>query len=184
MPLAVRVFFTQPAFVRVCSQAGRDMDNEVGGALVGQWRIDRRSGEQFIVVEAALPARFTRHGSAFLTFTQDSLVAMHEEQEERYPKKRIVGWFHTHPRMGVFLSDYDLWLHRHFFPEPWQVALVIEPHTQVGGFFIRTRDGNLDPHHYHGFLEILAFSGQSLMYWKNLEPAPVEEGPDGANNYE
>ncbi len=181
---AVSVFFTQPAFVRVCSLAGRDMDNEVGGALIGQWRIDKESGEQFIVAEAVLPARHTRQGSAFLTFTQDTLVAFQEEQENRYPDKRIVGWFHTHPKMGVFLSDYDIWLHRHFFPEPWQVALVIEPCAQIGGFFVRSEDGRLDNHQYSGFQEILGRSGRSLVYWKNLEPEEAEESMEGEENHE
>jgi proteasome lid subunit RPN8/RPN11 len=181
---AVSVFLTQPAFVRTCSLAGRDMDNEVGGALIGQWRVDTASGEEFIVAEAVLPARHTRHGSAFLTFTQDTLVALHDEQEARFPEKRMVGWFHTHPRMGVFLSDYDLWLHRHFFPEPWQVALVIEPHTRIGGFFVREEDGDLDPHRYHGFREIVGNSGRSLVYWRNLEPDRVEGEQEGVENHE
>jgi proteasome lid subunit RPN8/RPN11 len=181
---AVSVFLTQPAFVRVCSLAGRDMENEVGGALVGQWRVDRQTGEQFIVAEAALPARHTRQGSAFLTFTQDTLVALHQEQEERFPDKRILGWFHTHPRMGVFLSDYDIWLHTHFFPEPWQVALVIEPFAQTGGFFVRTEDGRLDNHEYFGFREILGRSGRSLVYWRNLEPDASAETTEGEANHE
>jgi proteasome lid subunit RPN8/RPN11 len=177
---AVSVFLTQPAFVRVCSLSGRDTDNEVGGVLIGRWRVDKRSGERYIVAEAALPARHTRQGSAFLTFTQDTLVALHQEQEERYPGRRIVGWFHTHPRMGVFLSDYDLWLHRHFFPEPWQVALVIEPCSQIGGFFVWTEDGRMESHAYRGFREILGRSGKSLVFWNNLEPEagslPTEGG--------
>jgi proteasome lid subunit RPN8/RPN11 len=176
---AVSVFLTQPAFVRVCALSGRDMDNEVGGALIGEWRIDHRSGEQFIVAEAALPARHTRQGSAYLTFTQDTLVTLHQEQEERYPDKRIVGWFHTHPRMGVFLSDYDVWLHTHFFPEPWQVALVIEPCTQIGGFFVRSEDGRLDSHAYFGFREILGRSGRSLVFWKNLESGEAAASMEG-----
>jgi len=176
---AVSVFLTQPAFVRVCSLAGRDMDNEVGGALVGQWRVDPQSGEQYIVAEGALPARHTRQGSAFLTFTQDTLVALNQEQEERYPGKLVVGWFHTHPRMGVFLSDYDVWLHTHFFPEPWQVALVIEPCTQIGGFFVRSEDGRLDSHEYFGFRELLGRSGKSLVFWKNLEPGEEAASMEG-----
>jgi proteasome lid subunit RPN8/RPN11 len=179
---AVSVFCTQPAYVRICALAARDLDNEVGGALIGQWRVDRGSGEQYIVAEAALPARHTRQGSAFLTFTQDTLVAWQAEQEERHPGKLLVGWFHTHPRMGVFLSDYDVWLHRHFFPEPWQVALVVEPHTQIGGFFVRGEDGGIDPHGYRGFGEILGRSGRSLVYWKNLAPEEptAEAGTEGA----
>jgi proteasome lid subunit RPN8/RPN11 len=181
---AVSVFLTQPAFVRVCSLAGRDMENEVGGAIIGRWRIDKRSGEQFIVAEAVLPARYTRQGSAFLTFTQDTLVALHQEQEERYPDKLIVGWFHTHPRMGVFLSDYDIWLHRHFFPAPWQVALVIEPCTQIGGFFVWTEDGRLDSHAYCGFREILGPSGKSLVFWKNLEGEEEGSSMEGETGHE
>jgi proteasome lid subunit RPN8/RPN11 len=167
---AVLVFVSQPAFIRVCACAARDMDNEVGGVLIGRWRMDMKSRRQFIVVDGVLLARHTRQGSTFLTFTQDSLVALHEEQENRYPGKQMVGWFHTHPRMGVFLSEYDLWLHQHFFPEPWQVALVIEPHSSTGGFFIRMQDGSLDPHRYHGFLELIGNREKSLVYWRNLEP--------------
>jgi proteasome lid subunit RPN8/RPN11 len=179
-PPALRVCVTQPAYVRVCALAGKDMRNEVGGILVGRWRKDRKSGDPFIVVEGALPARHTRHGSAFLTFTQDTIVEMHAEQEARYPRKQIVGWFHTHPRMGVFLSEYDTWLHQHFFPEPWQVALVIEPHSAAGGFFIRTADGALDPQHYSGFWELLGNRPRSLVYWRNLELLPDEgEGRGG-----
>lgn len=165
----VTVFVTQRAYVRFCAHAGTDLDNEVGGGLVGRWRADLESGEEFIVVEGVLPARHTRQGSTFLTFTQDTLVALHEELESRFPGKELVGWFHTHPRMGVFLSGYDVWLHEHFFPQPWQVALVIEPHSASGGFFIRHEDGRLDPQRYFGFYELARDGrGRNVIHWNNL----------------
>jgi proteasome lid subunit RPN8/RPN11 len=131
------------------------------------WR-DSRSGEQFLTVEAVLPARFTRQGNAYLTFTQDSLVAMNDELEEHFPGTQLVGWYHTHPRMRVFLSHYDVWLHDHFFPEPWQVALVIEPHAAMGGFFIRQKDGELDPYRYFGFHELVEETKSSVVDWTNM----------------
>ena len=142
---------------------------------MGQWRADAGSGEQFIVIEAVVPASHVRHGSTYLTFTQDTLVAMHSELETRYPGKTLLGWFHTHPRMGVFLSSYDTWLHMHFFPEPWQVALVIEPHGASGGFFIRQPGDRLDPHRYFGFHELVPFERNSVVYWGNLR---LETGTD------
>ncbi len=173
----VTVFVTQRAYVRFCAHAGTDLDNEVGGGLVGRWRADPVSGEEFIVVEGVLPARHTRQGSTFLTFTQDTLVALHEELENRFPGKELVGWFHTHPRMGVFLSGYDVWLHEHFFPQPWQVALVIEPHSASGGFFIRQGDGRLDPHRYFGFYELARDGrGRNVIHWNNLKPDEEEKG--------
>ncbi len=93
----VTVFVTQRAFIRFCAHAGTDLDNEVGGWLIGKWRTDHMSGKQFIVIEAIVPAQHTRQGSAFLTFTQDSQVAMYDDVEERFPDKDLVGWFHTHP---------------------------------------------------------------------------------------
>ena len=175
----VSVFLTQRAFVRICAHAGSDLYNEVGGWLVGKWRADRKTGENFIVVESILPALHTRHGSAYLTFTQDTQVALYETLKERSPDKELVGWYHTHPRMGIFLSEYDTWLHRNFFPEPYQVALVVEPYSATGGFFIRQPDGALDPRHYFGFYELYHRNRRSVVHWRNMFPQTPLNQSDG-----
>jgi proteasome lid subunit RPN8/RPN11 len=170
---------TQRAYVRCCAHAGSDLNNEVGGALAGKWRADAQTGQPFIVIEAALPARHTRQSGSYVTFTQDSLVALHDDLDERHPGKELVGWYHTHPRMGVFLSGYDVWLHQHFFPNPWQVALVIEPYTSQGGFFIPHSDGRLDPRRYVGFYELSKNGRRTVVAWRNLRldaAAPPAEG--------
>jgi proteasome lid subunit RPN8/RPN11 len=171
----VSVFVTQPAYSRICVHAVSDMKNEVGGILVGQWCLDEIHG-QFIVVEHALPARHTRQGSVYLTFTQDSLVDIHDQIDANYKGQKIVGWYHTHPSMGVFLSHYDTWLHRNFFPEPWQVALVVEPVSATGGFFVRQPQGVLDPTRYFGFYELDGNFGRSMVYWTNLRQLEEEKG--------
>jgi proteasome lid subunit RPN8/RPN11 len=59
---------------------------------------------------------------------------------------RAIGWYHSHTRSEIFLSDVDLEIHRRFFPEPWQIALVMKPHTFQPariGFFFREADGSL-----------------------------------------
>ena len=112
-----------------------------------------------------------QHGGAYLTFTQDTQVALYAQKEERYPGKDLVGWYHTHPRMSVFLSEYDIWLHQNFFPEPWQVALVIEPHTATAGFFVQQEGGILDARKYYGFYELNTRRKQSsVVHWQNLIP--------------
>ena len=171
----VSVFMTQTAYSRICVHSISDMKNEVGGILVGQWCLDENN-EQFIVIEHALPARYTRQGSVYLTFTQDSLVDIHDQIETNYKGQKIVGWYHTHPSMGVFLSHYDTWLHSHFFPEPWQVALVVEPVKATGGFFIRQKNSLLDPTRYFGFYELDGNYGRSMVYWTNLVQFEEEKG--------
>jgi proteasome lid subunit RPN8/RPN11 len=166
--LTVSVFLTQHAYIRLCAHAGRDLKNEVGGWMVGKWCMDKQSGKQFVIIETILPAEFTQQGSAFLTFTQDSQVVLHETMSAHYPDKVLVGWYHTHPRMGVFFSAWDTWLHNNFFPEAWQVALVIEPFSAAGGFFIRQVNGLLDSRRYFGFYELASKSKKSVVHWRNM----------------
>jgi proteasome lid subunit RPN8/RPN11 len=171
----VSVFMTQTAYSRICVHSISDMKNEVGGILVGQWCVDENN-QQFIVIEHALPARYTRQGSVYLTFTQDSLVDIHDQIDTNYKGQKIVGWYHTHPSMGVFLSHYDTWLHSHFFSEPWQVALVVEPVKATAGFFIRQKNSLLDPTRYFGFYELDGSYGRSMVYWNNLEQFEEAKG--------
>lgn len=166
---ALNVFITQNAYVRMCAHAGSELDNEVGGWMAGKHCQDSISGESFIVIDTILLAQYTNQGPAHLTFTGDSQVEMLNTLETSYPNKVLVGWYHTHPRMGVFLSQWDIWLHQNFFPEPWQVALVIEPFSSIGGVFIRQEDGSLEPQCYYGFYEIQSNPDRSVVFWQNLQ---------------
>ena len=177
----VSVFITRPAYIRICVHAC-SAEVEVGGVMIGQWCLDEDSGEQFVVVKHVLPARHTKQGNVYLTFTKDTLLDIHDQIDRRFQGERIVGWFHTHPRMGVFLSHYDTFLHGNFFPEPWQVALVVEPFSSVAGFFIRQADGILDPSRYFGFYEMDGASGHSIVRWQNLQKAEME--PEGGTPHE
>jgi proteasome lid subunit RPN8/RPN11 len=172
-PPPLSIFLTQNAFVRMCAHAGSDLDNEVGGWMAGKYCHDSQDGTPFLVIDTILPAVYTEQGSAHLTFTGDTQIALHTHLEENFPEKVFLGWYHTHPRMGVFFSQWDAWLHQNFFPELWQVALVIEPHQSIGGFFIRQQDGTLDQRKYFGFYELTNKRQRSVVFWKNLQPANV-----------
>src|SRR5687767_5669173 len=74
----VSVFVTRPAYIRICVHAC-SADVEVGGALIGDLCLDDQTGEQFIVVKHVLPARHTKQGSVYLTFTQDTIVDLHDQ---------------------------------------------------------------------------------------------------------
>lgn len=165
----VTIFMTQHAYYRCAMHAATDLDHEVGGVLVGQVHQDEEDGRLYVVIEDAIQAEYTRFGPSHLTFTQDSLVYLNSELELRFPGKRMVGWYHTHPRMDVFLSSYDCWIHSHFFGDPWQVALVIEPYKTQGGFFCWQPEGLLDPQHHVGFYEMADISYESIVSWANLE---------------
>jgi hypothetical protein len=57
-----------------------------------------------------------------------------------------VGWFLSHARSDIFLSQSDLEIFDGFFPERWQVALVLRPSksgSARAGFFLREANGSL-----------------------------------------
>ena len=70
-----------------------------------------------------------------VTFTQDTWEHIYKVKDSEYPDHRIVGWYHSHPGFGVFLSDHDTFIHQNFFSSPQQVAWVYDPHSEEEGCF-------------------------------------------------
>ena len=116
---------------------------EIGGILLG----DHQNGRVSIVHSVPLECEHALGPSFTLSVADQSKLQQQLGDLARGPKTRPVGWYHSHTRSGIFLSEADLEIYRRFFPEPWQVALVLQPHplapTQAGFFF---RDGNGEIH--------------------------------------
>lgn len=57
-----------------------------------------------------------------------------------------VGWYHSHTRGEIYLTQSDLDIHGRYFPQMWQVALVLRPSTSQpvrAGFFFRELGGSI-----------------------------------------
>lgn len=106
-------------------------DREVGGVLVGYK--SRRGSLPYVF--GAIPAIAADEQRATLTFTQDSWEHVHRAMEQDFPDGEIIGWYHTHPGFGIFLSEHDLFIHRNFFSDESQVAQVIDPLSGEEGIF-------------------------------------------------
>ena len=104
--------------------------HEVGGVLVG----DLGDGDMPVVTGciAALEARGER---ASVTFTHDAWSSIHAQMESDFPGKQIVGWYHSHPGFGIFLSGHDIFIQENFFSDPRQIAYVVDPHAGTEGVF-------------------------------------------------
>lgn len=172
----VEVFFAQSAYSKCIEHTESDLENEVGGVLIGEVRVDPMCPRPYIIIQDALPALYTDSGQTHVTFTQNTLVHLNKELEEHYPGKRIVGWYHTHPRLGVFLSSHDTWLHRNFFADPTHVALVVDPYYEQAGFFCWQTGNKFDPIRYVGFFELSDVDEESVVELENLTPV-IEETP-------
>jgi proteasome lid subunit RPN8/RPN11 len=123
-PAAARCFLHADAGGALLRHAMSATSREVGGILVGT--VHRERGE-FVLATGAIPARYSQESPASLTFTHASWQYMLAEQERRFPETVVVGWYHTHPGYGLFLSGQDLYIHRSFFTLAHQAAIVVDP---------------------------------------------------------
>ncbi|MCR4593438.1 MAG: hypothetical protein K5761_00085 [Clostridiales bacterium] len=107
--------------------------NESGGVLLGE--IIEAFGKVNIVISAFIEAKYSEGTPTTLKFTHETWEYIHKEAEKKYPELKIVGWIHTHPDFGIFLSDYDKFIHENFFSEENQIAYVVDPIQKTEGFY-------------------------------------------------
>ena len=115
---------------------------EIGGILLGR----RENGRVAIVDHLPMQCEHAFGPSFVLSPKDHAGLAELLATADRNPHLRVVGWYHSHTRSEIFLSDADLEIHNRFFPQPWQVAIVLKPHTfqpMRAGFFFREADGSI-----------------------------------------
>ncbi|MDA1050072.1 MAG: hypothetical protein O3C40_06280 [Planctomycetota bacterium] len=138
---ALPIYIREATLEQILNYSEQDIGHEIGGFLLGGLHVDQ--GE-YIEIRHFLPAFDARSRAASLTFTHETWARLTRDVDEQFPGEVVLGWHHTHPNFGIFLSAYDLFIHRHFFSEPWQVALVVDPHRQEFGFFQWRQDEVVD----------------------------------------
>ncbi|MCB8929036.1 MAG: Mov34/MPN/PAD-1 family protein [Ardenticatenaceae bacterium] len=151
----------QQALSQIRAHSISNLRSELGGVLLGH---AYRDGEQMLVeVIAALPARNDDHGPIHFTFTADAWSQIHHERAAQYPDLEIVGWFHTHPGLGVFYSSDDVVVHTAAFTLPWHVGLVVDPLGNEASYF-GWQDGRLAP--IPGYFEQLDTQEKPIVPWR------------------
>lgn len=112
-------------------------DREVGGVLVGTVATEPEPSCEIV---AAIPALKAVGAQTNVTFTHEVWDEALGIVDRDHPNKRIVGWYHSHPDFGVFLSEYDLFIQQNFFPLPGMMALVVDPIRGDAGWFTTVED--------------------------------------------
>ena len=135
---------------------------EIGGILLGDWQEGRLTISHY----AALDCEHALGPSFTLSLSDETRLQELIRAASGSGAGLVVGWYHSHTRTGVLLSESDLTIHNRFFPESWQVALVVKPHTfepMRAGFFFRGHGGII--HSSASYREFL------------IEPLPMQQSP-------
>ena len=137
---------------------------EIGGVLIGKFAEGRLSISDYVGLdcEHAFGPSFT------LSPRDEGRLKELLEAAKAGGSGAPVGWYHSHTRSEIFLSEADLAIHQRYFGEPWQVALVLKPHTFLPtrcGFFFRDAQGAIEA----------AATYQEF----TLDPMPMQPVPTG-----
>jgi proteasome lid subunit RPN8/RPN11 len=135
-----QVIIRQSVLDAIATHGKSDTGVEVCGVLVGNIYSD--GAAPYAVVEAAISGEHSSGRSTQVTFTSETWTHINDVRDREHPSKQILGWYHTHPGFGIFLSEMDLFIHQSFFAEPWQLAFVFDPKSGEEGLFV-WRDGKI-----------------------------------------
>lgn len=136
-----QVVVTREALDLIHAHGREKTDVEICGVLVGKLYRDAL-GPYLLIHHAARGTQATQK-AAQVTFTAETWEKINAELERRAAAghdEKIVGWYHTHPGFGIFLSGMDLFIQDNFFNLPFQVAFVYDPVGGDEGAFV-WRDG-------------------------------------------
>jgi len=118
-----------------------------GGAEIGGLLLGRQENGRIAILDSMPVECEHAFGPSFVLSERDhAKLAELVAAAGKNPHVKPLGWWHSHTRSEIFLSEADQQIHNSFFPEPWQVALVLKPHTfqpMRGGFFFRAPDGSM-----------------------------------------
>ncbi|MBK9781256.1 MAG: Mov34/MPN/PAD-1 family protein [Anaerolineales bacterium] len=131
----INVFVLKSAYDEMIEHVNIDKNIECGGILVGYPFRDPDVEEVFIVIVGVIRDISDDRSVVHFTVTPKVIAKTREILEEKYPDLIAVGWYHSHPGHGVFLSGQDMTIVRGIYNEEWNLAWVIDPIRQQEGIF-------------------------------------------------
>lgn len=133
---------------------------EVGGFLLGNVFRDPDTERLFVEISQVVEADQAKGTYVSLDFNYSAWRQVLDRIDKEFQGKIPVGWYHTHlvsqavvlPAEGAeseyiaryvpFFSQPDLFIHRNFFPNPWNVGLVMDLRCGAEVFFA-WREGDI-----------------------------------------
>ncbi|RZU29750.1 Mov34/MPN/PAD-1 family protein [Edaphobacter modestus] len=111
-----------------------DITIERMGLLLGY--VEQQVGAPLIVnILASHPLHSLSASSTHVAMLRDQWPSAWRHFTPVKPDIQLLGWYHSHPGHGIFLSTTDLNTQALWFRQQWHVALVYDPISSTLGAF-------------------------------------------------
>ena len=131
-----RVFFLEGVYPEILEHISRTPDIESGGILVGHPFRDWEQNVTYVIIVGIVTQDSQNRSLVHFTVSPEDIRISRDILQERYPGLVPVGWYHSHPGHGVFLSSQDMTIVRSIYNLSYCIALVIDPMNGIEGIFI------------------------------------------------
>lgn len=144
------VYFNNQALSDLTSDLQiRGSSDEAAGVLFGEHYKDRDTKKQGVKVSGYIPFpdHLVRSDRTSVTITPDAWSYALKEVEKSGSDLTIVGWGHSHPGYGIFLSSDDDVVNSVC---PTNIAVVFDPTLRENRFGIFSQGGSVQPSEVNG----------------------------------
>ncbi len=157
------IFFQQEAVIALQEHLKSSPTQAIFGFLIGDLFRDPETGVLYAVIDKTLKLSQAIYGDK----TEVVVSRLWDRMQQQLAKAQgsLLGWYHSHPGQGGFLTQHDVETHEKFFTDPWQVAVLVAAEAGgVTGRFFRASQ-NADWHK------------TPLPFYELLQPDSIK--PDG-----
>jgi proteasome lid subunit RPN8/RPN11 len=134
-PRGNEIGVSREALTAMERHVGSDVGREHVGLLLGRVTAVENRGCPTTHVDRAIPVRTSDASATHVVLTRESARDVAIALRDMPAGATVVGWFHSHPGLGVFLSGTDLRTQRDCFGAEWQIAVVLDPQRREIGVF-------------------------------------------------
>jgi len=129
------VSISKAAMDKVTEHAKSKEHEEVVGVLIG------KVVDKTIVIEDAVTGRM-ESGPTRAVLPPDTIARIADDIIKQRIRGNIVGWYHSHPGYGIFMSNVDVATQMKLQQfSPYITALIIDPSVDQVGFFTLDASG-------------------------------------------
>ncbi len=129
----LRIYLEDYVYTYLYQYAKSDEGKEKVAVLVGQ-HIEQ-DGQTILLISGAIQGKYSRQEKGNEIFTEETWKYIDEKMEQYFEGLEIVGWMHTQPGYGVFLSSVDTEYHRERFQKAYQILFVVDSTERLDAFF-------------------------------------------------
>lgn len=132
------VYILSETLGKILQHCKSQVPYEAIGFLVGKdysWL-----GKMYVQIDGAIFGK-TLASQVRVEFDEGVMGEIVTELRQKYSGKKVVGWYHSHPGYGCFMSSTDIETQKACFREPYHIALVVDPIQELVDFFKLQEDG-------------------------------------------